>query len=99
MLLRKTLILFLSVAGNWLTWNEIRGDEAKPKAPIRIGSQLQLFVDHFLIDSMQGARLVLHRPQRAEVALKMDKPWEDSVMYDPLSSRMDHAIGCGIERT
>jgi|GEM_PF-4736278 hypothetical protein len=32
MLLRKTLILFLSVAGNWLTWNEIRGDEAKPKA-------------------------------------------------------------------
>ena len=82
--MRKTLILFLSVAGNWLTWNDIRGDEAKPKAPIRIGSQLQLFIDHFLIDSMQGARLVLHRPLRAEVALKMDKPWEDSMMYDPV---------------
>ena len=99
MLLRKTLILFLSVAGNWLTWNEIRGDEAKPKAPIRIGSQLQLFVDHFLIDSMQGARLVLHRPQRAEVALKMDKPWEDS---GPVTTRQkprcDRSFLFGVKR-
>jgi hypothetical protein len=64
MLLRKTLILFLSVAGNWLTWNEIRGDEAKPKAPIRIGSQLQLFIDDLRIRLMcdkVGSKLCNHR--------------------------------------
>lgn len=45
--------------------------------PIDIGSTLELFVDHFLIDRIAGdARLTLHHPQPREVALNMDKPWE-----------------------
>jgi len=41
-----------------------------------IGSRRQLFVDHHLIESLDGARLVLHRPQPREVVLKFDQPWE-----------------------
>ncbi len=49
-----------------------------------IGSQLQLFLDDWLIDSMTGLRLKLHHPRRAEVLLRKDKPWEDSTMFDPV---------------
>ena len=44
--------------------------------PIEIGSRRELFVDHHLIDRLEGARLVLHRPQPREVVLKFDQPWE-----------------------
>jgi len=41
-----------------------------------IGSKLELFVDSYLIDSLDGATLKLHCPVNAGVALKFDKPWE-----------------------
>lgn len=41
-----------------------------------LGSRLELFVDHFLIERMDGTRLRLHSPRRAGVALRFDKPWE-----------------------
>ncbi|MBP85544.1 MAG: hypothetical protein CMJ64_02325 [Planctomycetaceae bacterium] len=44
--------------------------------PIDIGSRRELFVDHYLIQSLNGARLVLHRPQPRESVLKFDQPWE-----------------------
>ncbi len=44
--------------------------------PIVIGSHRELFVDHHLIDRLENARLVLHRPQPREVVLKFDRPWE-----------------------
>jgi hypothetical protein len=44
--------------------------------PIDIGSRRELFVDRHLIDRLDGALLELHRPRRAGVALKMDRPWE-----------------------
>ena len=43
---------------------------------IDIGSRRELFVDHHLIESLDGVRLVLHRPQPREVVLKFDQPWE-----------------------
>ena len=44
---------------------------------IDIGSRRELFVDDFLIDSMDGAvRLQLHRPIRREIVFKTDAPWE-----------------------
>ncbi len=42
--------------------------------PIDIGARRELFVDHHLIESLDGARLVLHRPQPREVVLKFDQP-------------------------
>ena len=45
--------------------------------PIDIGSRRELFVDDFLIDSMDGAvQLQLHRPTRREIVFKTDAPWE-----------------------
>jgi hypothetical protein len=44
--------------------------------PIDIGSRRELFVDHHLIDRMNGARLILHPPQPREVVFRFDQPWE-----------------------
>ncbi len=44
--------------------------------PIDIGSRLELFVDEFLIDRMDGVRLKLHSPQCSEVTFTFDQPWE-----------------------
>lgn len=44
--------------------------------PIDLGSKRELFVDRFLIDRMEGARLVMHEPRREGIALKFDRPWE-----------------------
>ena len=41
-----------------------------------IGSRLELFVDDWLIDRMDGVRLTLHRPVPRERAIVFDKPWE-----------------------
>ncbi len=44
--------------------------------PIDIGSRRELFVDQFLIERLDHARLVVHRPQPQEVSLTLDRPWE-----------------------
>ncbi len=49
--------------------------------PIEIGGRRELFVDNFLIDSMQNARLQLSHPERREVALEGDAPWEDWTFF------------------
>ncbi len=43
---------------------------------VDIGSRRELLVDDYLIESMDGVRLQLHRPQPHEVVLVTDKPWE-----------------------
>ncbi len=51
---------------------------ASPTAvPVDIGSKRQLFVDDWLIADSSGTSLVLHSPRDAEVALRIDDPWED----------------------
>jgi hypothetical protein len=49
---------------------------ADASEPVSIGSRLELFIDDYLIDRMDGARLELHNPQRRDVAVVVDKPWE-----------------------
>jgi hypothetical protein len=43
---------------------------------IDIGSRLELFVDDFLVEKMEGARLLLHHPIARDVAIVFDRPWE-----------------------
>lgn len=43
---------------------------------IKLGSRLELFVDDFLIDQLNDAKLTLHKPEPQEVVLTTDKPWE-----------------------
>ena len=46
--------------------------------PIDVGSDRQLFVDRYLIDSAEGVDLELHSPQSAGTAIVTDAPWEGS---------------------
>lgn len=43
-----------------------------------IGSRLELFVDDYLIESMEGATLRLHSPAAREVVMTYTEPWEGS---------------------
>ena len=43
---------------------------------IDIGSRLELFVDDYLIDRLEGAELRMHQPTPQGVALRFDSPWE-----------------------
>ncbi len=49
---------------------------AEPPVPIEIGSRRELFVDRYLIESLDGVRLELQRPQPQEIAIVHDQPWE-----------------------
>ena len=44
--------------------------------PVDVGSRRELFVDHHMIESLNGVRLALHHPQPREIALAFDQPWE-----------------------
>ncbi len=43
---------------------------------IDLGTRRELFVDHFLIEKLDGAQLRLHEPHRDGIALQFDKAWE-----------------------
>jgi len=49
---------------------------SRPANAISIGSRLELFVDDFLIEKMDGLDLLLHHPVAREVAIVFDRPWE-----------------------
>ena len=44
--------------------------------PIQVGDDRQLFVDDYLIDSMNSVELRLHTPLPAGTALELGEPWE-----------------------
>ena len=46
------------------------------EAAIDVGSRRELFVDDYLISSMDGATLRLHEPVARETVLRFDSPWE-----------------------
>ena len=46
------------------------------ESAIDIGSRLELFVDDYLIDTLAGATLNMHRPSPQNVVLRFDRPWE-----------------------
>ena len=48
------------------------------QAPLDIGSRMELFVDDYLIESMDGVAPVLHRPTPREVVIDHNEPWEGS---------------------
>ena len=50
---------------------------------IDIGSRRELFVDNFLVENLNGARLKLQEPRPAGVAIEYDQPWE----REPAGSR------------
>jgi len=49
-----------------------------------LASRIELFTDDELIEAIRGLRLQMHSPRLAEVALRKDRPYEDSTLYDPV---------------
>ena len=77
---RRHLLLILLLTLCLLTpWNSL---SAEPQVR-EVGTQLQLFLDDWLIDSAEGVRFVLHSPRPKEVAIRLDRPYEDEILYDP----------------
>ena len=56
--------------------------------PIDIGGRLEMFVDRYLVERLDNARLKLHAPRDEGEVLRYDKPWEgqfcayNTVIYD-----------------
>ncbi|HBP38778.1 MAG TPA: hypothetical protein DD640_08580 [Clostridiales bacterium] len=48
----------------------------KREDALKIGNRRELFVDNFLIDTLNQAALRMNPPTRREIVLKMDQPWE-----------------------
>jgi len=53
-------------------------------SPIKIGTDRQLFVDHFLIAEMRGLAHKLHSPIRREKVILLDRPWEGPLSALPV---------------
>jgi len=51
---------------------------------MNIGTQLQLFLDDLLIDTMKNLTLKLHSPVPREVAIQADRPNETPTLFDPV---------------
>ena len=69
-----------------------------------INSRLELFVDDWLIEEMNGVSLQMHRPIPQEVVLEFNRPWEGSISYDPVVMKEGDRYrlwyrGCGSEST
>ena len=69
-----------------------------------INSRLELFVDDWLIEEMNGVSLQMHSPIPQEVVLEFNQPWEGSISYDPVVMKEGDRYrlwyrGCGSEST
>ncbi len=69
-----------------------------------INSRLELFIDDWLIEEMNGVSLQMHRPSPREVVLEFNRPWEGSISYDPVVMKEGNRYrlwyrGCGSEST
>ncbi|MBN1422669.1 MAG: hypothetical protein JXP34_28090 [Planctomycetes bacterium] len=79
-------------------------DRASGSAPRAIGSRLEPFVDTWLIDRLDGARMELHSPIPREVVFRFDAPWEGgqsayvTVLHDGERYRMYYRGGGDLGR-
>jgi hypothetical protein len=74
---RYSVAAIILLAGILALLPHLAGGRSKAAVDaIDIGDRLELFVDHFLIDSLQGVLLRLHEPRPAGTALAFDRPWE-----------------------
>ena len=56
-------------------------EQPSSQEPLEIGSRLELFVDDYLIEDLEGLGLRVHRPREEEKVLHFDQPWEGNIPY------------------
>jgi len=59
-----------------------------------IGTRLELLVDDWLIESLRGATLKLHRPIPRNIAVPFDKPWEGPISFYVTVFKDDDCFRC-----
>ena len=69
----KTILLSLII---WFSAQNVLLASDKEPIVIQLDSRLELFVDHYLIDTLIDTRLVLQKTRDEGPILKFDKPWE-----------------------
>lgn len=61
----------------WLAFSaDLSAQSVAGDGVLNIGTRLELFTDRQLIESMEGAAIVMHHPVQREIVLRFDKPWE-----------------------
>ncbi len=75
----STVLLFSLI----LVWSftDTQGQKATSEDVVDIGSRLELFVDDYLIESMEEVELRLHSPRSAGKVIDFDQPWEGNVSW------------------
>ncbi|MEN6352802.1 MAG: hypothetical protein ABFD02_05045, partial [Bacteroidales bacterium] len=43
---------------------------------IKLGGNREIFVDHFLLDKLEGTGILMHHPHDEGIVMHFDKPWE-----------------------
>ena len=77
---RRRALWVVALVGWWLP-PAVAADNGEQRAALDLGSRRELFVDTFLIDQLAGAELRLHEPVPAEIAIRIDRPWEGEFNY------------------
>jgi hypothetical protein len=70
------LIFGLALAAAAGPADSARADTGGNQSVLHVDSRRELFVDHYVIDKLEGACLALCRPRDEGIVLKFDKPWE-----------------------
>ncbi|MEN8193788.1 MAG: hypothetical protein ABFS12_13280 [Bacteroidota bacterium] len=72
--MKKFLFLFFLISN--VSFGQTNNKSLNDSEIINIDSRLELFVDHYLIDTLINTSLILHHPIDKGEVLKFDNPWE-----------------------
>ncbi len=79
-IMRRGLVLAcLVVMAPTLSGEHTLAEQPSSEGALDIGSRLELFLDEYLIESMEGVSLKLHEPRSAGKVLTFDQPWEGNL--------------------
>ena len=76
MIRTKHLLLIIVFQGIIGSFFPVVSSYAKESGYMDIGSNRELFVDHYLIERLNGTSLILHHPHDEGPVLKFDQPWK-----------------------
>lgn len=62
--------------GEVICWDVMEPEAPQGETIMDLGTRRELFVDDALLETMQGLTLRLHPPEKREIALAFDAPWE-----------------------
>lgn len=70
------LKMILMMTGALAVSGSLHAEDIASADPIFVGTQREIFVDRYLIDTLRDVHLRLHEPRSAGAALVYDRPWE-----------------------